>query len=340
MTSGRLPTPARPRLVLAIATFDGRHLLELMLPSVAAQRWRDFRVVVVDDGSSDDTIAWLDASWPEAEVVALEQNVGVTAAFNHCIAAAGDVELIALFNNDIELDPDCLGELALAMLEHPRDGFAAAKLVDYRRRGILDGAGDLLDWAGTGWRRGHGEPDDGRYDVPGPVFGACAGAAIYRRSALELVGPFDERFFAYCEDVDWNLRARLLGVTCRYVPTAVAYHMGSATLGAGMTDFARYQITRNALWVVIKGFPAGALVRHLPRFVYAHAATAVVALGAGQFGIFVRAWRDALRRLPDMLSDRRRIQGQRAITVRELEAAAYPDGVRRPRRAITGRVRR
>ena len=335
-----LPNPAAPRLVLAIATYKGRHLLETMLPSVAAQRFRDFRVVVVDDGSGDDTAAWLTAHWPEAQVVALERNGGVTAAFNVCVAAAGDAELVALINNDMELQPDCLGELVRALDEHPQDGFAAAKLVDYDRRDVLDGAGDLLDWAGTGWRRGHGEPDDGRYDAPGPVFGACAGAAVYRRSALDRVGPFDARFFAFCEDVDWNLRARLMGISCRYVPTAVAYHMGSATLGAGMTDFARYHITRNALWVVIKGFPAIAFVRHLPRFAYAQAATAAVAARDRQLGPYLRAWRDALRALPAMVRERRRIQRGRAISVRELEAIVQPEGVRSRRRAIAGRARR
>lgn len=340
MSAKRLPAPQAPAVVLAIATYNGRGLLEAMLPSVAAQRFRDFRVVIVDDGSSDHTVQWLAAEWPEAQVVALERNGGVTAAFNACIAAAGDAELLALFNNDMELEPDCIGELVRALREHPDTGFAAAKLVDYHRRDVLDGAGDLLDWAGTGWRRGHGEPDDGRYDTPGPVFGACAGAALYRSSALERVGGFDTRFFAFCEDVDWNLRARLLGISCRYVPTAVAYHMGSATLGAGMTDFARYHITRNALWVVIKGVPAAAFVRHLPRFAYAQVATLVVALRDGQLGPYLRAWRDALRALPAILRDRRRIQRDRAISVRELEEIVYAGGVRSRMRAITGRARR
>ena len=326
MSGDRLPDAAAARLVLAIATYDGRALLEAMLPSVAAQRWRDFRVVIVDDGSSDDTVPWLAEHWPEAHVVALARNGGVTAAFNACVAAAGDAELVALFNNDIELHPECLGELARALAEHPEAGFAAAKLVDFHRRDVLDGAGDQLDWAGTGWRRGHGEPDDGRYDAPGPVFGACAGAAVYRRSALERVGGFDARFFAFCEDVDWNLRARLQGIACWYVPSAVAYHMGSATLGAGMTPFARYHITRNALWVVAKDFPAEAIVRHLPRLLYVQAATAALAARDRQLGVLARAWRDALRGLPAMLRDRRRIQRQRTVSVRELEAAVACGG--------------
>jgi glycosyltransferase involved in cell wall biosynthesis len=114
-TSARLPDPAAPVVVLAVASRDGRHLLEQMLPSVAAQRFRDFRMVVIDDGSTDGTVDWLRATWPEADVIVLERGRGVTAAFNVCLGAIGNAEFLALFNNDMELDPDCLGELVAAL---------------------------------------------------------------------------------------------------------------------------------------------------------------------------------------------------------------------------------
>ena len=95
----------------------------------------------------------------------------------------------------MELHPDCLGELLSALREHPEAGSAGAKLINYHDRAVLDGAGDVFGWAGSGWRRGHGERDDGRYDTPQPIFGACAGAALYRRAALEAVGGFDADVF-------------------------------------------------------------------------------------------------------------------------------------------------
>lgn len=329
--SGRLPAADDPAVVVAVATFNGRHLLEVFLPSVAAQTFRDLRVVVVDDASTDDTVAWMAREWPEAEVVVQPRNGGVTAAFNACVAAARDAEFVALFNNDMELEPRCVEALVEALRAVPEVGSAAAKLVNFHDRTMLDGAGDLLDWCGTGWRRGHGQPDRGQYDDPGPVFGACAGAALYRRSAFEVVGGFDERFFAFCEDVDWSLRAQLAGLPCRYVPTAVAYHMGSATLGAGMTDFTRYHLSRNMVWVVVKGFPGPSLLRHLPRLVYVQVAIAVRAALDRQLMVVARAWRDALRPLPAMLRDRRRIQSRRAISAAQLEriVAATP-APRRP----------
>lgn len=323
------------RLVLTVATYNGRHLLEVLLPSVSAQTLEGFRVVVVDDGSVDDTLDWLAREWPRVEVVALERNGGVTAAFNRCLRAAGEADYVALFNNDMELEPDCLAELVLALDAHPEAGSAGAKLLDYERRSHFDGAGDIFDWAGTGWRRGHGEPDDGRYAEPEAVFGACGGAAIYRRRALEEVGDFDAAFFALNEDVDWALRAQLAGWTCRYVPSAVAYHVGSATIGAGMSDFTRYHLWRNAIWTVAKDYPAAALVRHLPRIAYVQAAQIVVAGRERKLGVWWQAMRDAARGMPDALRRRRVVQRRRRVSVRELERAVGVSYA--PRRASTRR---
>jgi GT2 family glycosyltransferase len=319
VTAQRLPAPSDPRLVVTVATYNGRHLLETFLPSVQAQTYRDFRVVVVDDASSDDTVEWLAATWPDVEVVALQQNGGVTRAFNVAVRAAWDAELIGLFNNDMELDPGCLGGLVEALNRHPEAGSAGAKLLNYYDREVIDGAGDVFDWAGTGTRRGHGERDVGQYDEAREMFGACAGAAVYRRTAFEAVGLFDERFYAFFEDVDWSLRAQLSGRPARYAPSAVAFHMGSATLGRGMTDFTRYQLTRNSLWILFKDYPVGALLRHLPRIVYVQAAAFVVAVRGRQLRVWARATRDAFRALPAVLRDRRRVQRARDADLRQVE---------------------
>ncbi len=306
-------------LTVAVLSYDGRHLLEVILPSLAAQSFRDFEVVVVDNGSRDDSVAWLAENWPEVEVVSLPQNVGVTAALNVC-ARAGHGELVGLFNNDLELEPDCLGEMVDALRSHPEAGWAAAKLRDFDRRELLDGAGDVFTWAATGGRRGHGEPDRGQYDAPREIFGACGGAAIYRREAFARVGEFDENFFAFYEDVDWNLRAQLAGLKCRYVPTAIVYHMGSATIGRGLSDFTRYHLWRNTLWIIAKDIPAGALARHAPQLALGQLLNLAVAIRDRKLTIWLRVWRDALRGLPRALRKRREVQARRTIGLAELEA--------------------
>jgi GT2 family glycosyltransferase len=316
-----------PLLSVAVLSYDGRHLLEVILPSLARQRFRDFEVIVVDNGSRDDTIAWLGRAWPQVEIVSLPENVGVTAALNVC-ARAGRGELVGLFNNDLELDPECLGELVAALREHPEAGWAGAKLRDYERRETIDGAGDVFTWAATGGRRGHGERDIGQYDEPRAIFGACGGAALYRRSALARVGEFDEDFFAFYEDVDWNLRAQLAGFSCRYAPSAVVYHMGSATIGRGLSDFTRYHLWRNTLWIVAKDLPASALARHAPQLLLGQLVNLAVAVRDRKLSIWLRVWRDALCGMPRMLSKRRAVQARRRIAGSALERVVGADGGR------------
>ena len=316
-----------PLLTVAVLSYDGRHLLELILPSLARQSFRDFEVIVVDNGSRDDTVAWLSEHWPAVQVVSLAQNIGVTAALNVC-ARAGRGELVGLFNNDLEADPDCLGELVAALREHPQAGWAGAKLRDFEQRDVLDGAGDVFTWAATGGRRGHGERDVGQYDEPRAIFGACGGAALYRRSTLQQVGDFDEDFFAFYEDVDWNLRAQLAGFSCRYVPSAVVYHMGSATIGRGLSDFTRYQLWRNTLWIIAKDLPARALLRHAPHLLLGQLVNLAVAIRDRKLTTWLRVWRDALRGLPRMLRKRREVQARRQISASALDAVVGADGGR------------
>jgi GT2 family glycosyltransferase len=307
-----------PQLIVAIATYNGREMLEIVLPSLRRQTLRGFRVVVVDDASSDGTVEWLAELWPEVEVVAHARNRGVTAALNSCLRA-GPSEFVALLNNDLELHPDCLGELLAALTEHPEAGAVGGKLLNFSRREILDGAGDLYSWQGWARRRGKGQRDKGQYDTPQEVFSVCAAAAIYRRAALDAVGLFDERFFFNCEDVDWCFRAQLAGWSCRYVPSAVAYHMSSATLGSQVNELKLFHNWRNQIWIVAKNYPVGALVRHAPDLVYRQIRNLALAVRIRRPQLWLRVWRDALAAMPAVLADRHRIQASQTRTPAELE---------------------
>lgn len=308
-----------PRLTVALTNYNGRELLEHVLPSLSAQTFDDFATVVVDDCSSDDSIDYLRSSWPDVQVIALSPNRGVTAAMNVALGAA-QTELVALLNNDVELHPDCLAELVAELDAHPEAGSAAPKMLDFGERSVLDGAGDLLSWRGGGRRRGHGEADAGQYDVAEEVFGPCGGAALYRREALDAVGGLDEAYYAYYEDVDWAFRAQLAGYRCRYVPRAIVYHRGSATLGRGMTEFNCYQLWRNPIWLIVKCYPLGALLRHAPALVLGQGGNLRAAMRERKLGVWVRAIGSALRGLPHALRKRRAIQAGRRVTVAELEA--------------------
>ncbi len=304
-------------LTAAVATYNGRALLERLLPTVAAQTLPGVRVVVVDDGSSDDTVAWLAEHWPQVEVVAHSRNRGVTAALNSSFGAA-DGEFVALLNNDLELEPSCLAELVTALRKHPGAGVACAKLVDYHDRDRLDGAGDVYSWGGEANRRAHGELDSGRYDTAQEIFSACAGAAVYRLTAVADVGRFDDAFYAFYEDVDWSFRAQLAGWRCLYVPSAVAYHVGSASVGREPSDFVLFHNWRNQIWVIAKDWPLAVLLVHLPQVLWVQGRNLGIAIKRRRFGLWVRVWRSALAGLPAVWRRRRRVQGSRRISLREL----------------------
>lgn len=313
-----MPAPAEPLLTVAIATFNGRELLEGVLASLARQTIAaQMNLVVIDDCSSDDTVIWLRERRPDVRLIPHDRNLGVSCSLNEGLGLA-EGEFLALLNNDVELEPDCLELLVEDLREHPDAAVSTPKLLDFHHRDRLDGAGDEYTWWGMANRRGHGELDRGQYDRAEAVFGACAAVAVYRRSAIEKVGDLDEDFFAYLEDVDWSIRALLAGLQCRYQPQAVAYHMGSATLGAGPSEFNLFHIWRNGLWILAKDVPASLLLRHLPQLLIGQLWHLGKAIRERRLGVWARAWIAALRGLPGMLAKRRTIQSSRAIEPREL----------------------
>ena len=253
-------------------------------------------------------------------MVALRTNVGFAAAVNRGIERSRS-ELVALVNNDMELDPGFLGALVETLDAETGAAAATAKMLAFHERDILDGAGDLLRWSSVAMPRGRGERDHGQYDRREEVFSACGGAALYRRSAFDEVGLFDEHFFAQLEDVDWGFRARLLGFGCVYVPEAVVYHMGSATTKReGRPDPWFWALpARNNVWLWLKNYPSECLLR------YGHliAVNLLLALYfAGREGMAsaqLRAWLDAARGLPRVLGQRREIQSRRRVGRRELD---------------------
>jgi GT2 family glycosyltransferase len=308
-----------PRVSAAVLNYNGRELLEVILPSLAAQRYRDFETVVIDDCSTDDSLEYLREAWPDARVVLTgASNVGVSAALNVAVGAVTS-EFVALLNNDIELDPEWMGELVGALDAHPQAATAAGKLLSYSERERIDGAGDIFTRAAMAWGRGSGQLDRGQYDRAEEVFAPTAGAGLYRVSALADVGPFDESFFAYFEDVDWGLRAQLAGYRSRYVPSAVGFHMGSATTQGDRNPLYYELQRRNTLAVLIKDVPARFLARNLPRILAEQLLGLAYSARAGMLSVHLRAVLAAARRAPGWLRARRSIMRARRIDTREFD---------------------
>jgi GT2 family glycosyltransferase len=232
-------------------------------------------------------------------VLALGSNTGFAVAANRGIRAARS-EFVALINTDVQLAPDWLRRIAAALAVDPGAAAVACKMLSLTDPTVVYDAGDVLRRDGACDQRGRFERDDGRWDVPGEVFGACAGAALYRRHAVLEVGGFDERYFAYLEDVDLALALRLAGWRCRYEP-AVALHAAEGSSGQLPGGYQRL-VTRNTLLIVAKFFPA----RWLPYVVYRQLGWAWHAVLERRFRAHVSALASALPMLPGVLRDRRR----------------------------------
>lgn len=269
---------AGPLVSIIIPNWNGAALLPGCLDALRAQTYSPLEIILVDNASTDASVALVRERYPEVHLVALAQNLGLTGAVNAGICAASG-EIIALLNNDAEAAPEWAGELAAALEAHPEAGSAASKMLLFDRRDVLNSAGDYYGLDGIPGNRGVWEKDAGQYDARTEVFGACGGAAAYRRVMLEEIGLLDEALFMYCEDVDLAWRAQIAGYACVFAPRARVYHRLSATGGGAL---ASYYTGRNTLLVIAKDYPPALLRRHWPKILRAQWRIAWDAL---------RAWR-------------------------------------------------
>ncbi len=294
------PRPGDPASVsVVIPCWNGRRWLSGCLGSLAAQELPPAEVIVVDNGSQDGSLAYLRDEHPDVRVLALGTNTGFAYAANRGIEAARS-RLVALINTDVELEPDWLSRMADAVRDDARVAAVACKMLALADRRAIYDAGDVLRRDGACVQRGRFERDGGRFDEPGEVFGACAGAALYRRAAVLAAGGFDERYFAYLEDVDLALALRQAGWRCRYVP-AVALHAGEGS-SPQLSGAHHFYVQRNTLLLVAKAFP----LRWLPLVAYRQASWLREAVRDRRVAVHLRATAAALALLPAVLRDRRR----------------------------------
>jgi GT2 family glycosyltransferase len=296
---GELPMSS-PRVSVVIPNWNGRRWLPGCLEAVGAQELPPAEVIVVDNGSSDGSLEFLHRHHPDVRVLGLASNTGFAHAANRGIDRAA-ADLVALVNTDVVLDPDWLARVVAAIEAGPRTAAVACKMLSLEDPSRIYDAGDVLRRDGVCEQRGRFMYDDGRFDGRGEVFGACAGAALYRRSALVEVGGFDERYFAYLEDVDLALRLRLAGWRCRYEPV-IARHAGHAS-AAALPGGHRLLVARNTLLLVGKAFP----VRWLPLVAYRQAAWLWHAWREHALRAHFRGLAAALPVLPAALAERRRL---------------------------------
>jgi GT2 family glycosyltransferase len=302
---------ALPHVTTVVQNWNRSDLLQPCLAALLGQSYPSSEIILVDNGSTDDSVAYVREGFPEVTIIALPDNKGFAAGNNIAIRASSS-KYIALLNNDAQPEPHWLEALVDTLAACPEVGFCASKMLYLDDPAIIDAAGDVFYDYGAGGKRGMDQPDGLEFSQPQYVFGACAGAAIYRRDMLKDIGLFDEDFFLYMEDIDLSFRAQLRGHRCLFVPAARVYHQVAATTGRG-SPLSIYYSLRNMPYVLAKNLPFSLLVRHLGSILFYHLAGDVVFALSGYTGAVARARGDNLRMMRKMLAKRKRIQSTRRV---------------------------
>ncbi len=247
---------------IVIPNFNGIGFLKDCLESLRIQSRQDFRVILVDNGSSDGSVEYVNTRYPEVEIRCFPENRGFCEAVNEGIRMA-DTPYVILLNNDTICEATFVEVLVNAMETHPQYFSCASRMVQMHAPERMDNAGDY--YCALGWAFAYGKNKPAvNYREERDVFSACAGAAIYRSSVFEEIGLFDEVHFAYLEDIDVSWRARIAGYRCRYIPEAVVHHVGSATSGSVYNEFKTRYSSRNNIYLIYKNMPLLQIILNLP----------------------------------------------------------------------------
>jgi len=313
------PEEMNTEISIIIPNWNGKSYLERCLNSLKDQDFSNYEVIVVDNGSTDGSVEFIENFFPKARVVAFEENQGFSRAVNEGIRRAKG-KYVLLLNNDIEADPHLLRHLHEAISSSGDVDFCACRMMDFRTRELIDGIGDGYPRKGKAFRIGHGAKYEPPFDRRRRVFGACAGAALYKKTLFEVVGLFDEDFFAYHEDADWNFRANLMGYRCHYIPQAVVYHSGSSTTGSLVNEFTVFHNIRNMINVIVKNMPTALLLKFLPRILWGQAESFLrYCVLQPYFRSYFAGLFDAMRLSSRMVKKRKQIQTNRTLSNCQLE---------------------
>ena len=318
------PQPAQDvPLSVVIVCWNGLRHLPDCLAALLPQLPPGAEVVLVDNGSSDGTAAWVRASHPQIAPIELPENLGFAGGVNVGLRAARG-RLLLLLNDDAFVEPGCIAALLDLMARRPEIGAASAVLLFAHRPEIVASAGIRVRRDGLALDLWAGRAAVDLPPGPQPIMGPSGGAAIYRRALLEDVGLMEPGFFSYLEDVDLAWRALLRGWRSAVVPAARARHVYSATGGQG-SPLKQRLLGRNRVRVIARCLPAPLLLRCMPAILaYDLLAVAYAALTRRPAIIGGRA--EALRELPALLRERKAIQSHSSASPGEIARWIEPAG--------------
>lgn len=330
--------PENPTVSILIITWNSKNYISACLDKLLTQTFDDFEVIIVDNGSVDDSLDALLERNPafDLHVERLNTNQGFAIA-NNTGARLARGKWLALLNADAFPETDWLEKLLRAAKENPDYSFFSSRQIQANKPELLDGTGDVYHISGLAWRRHYNLPCN-RFGLQAEeVFSACGAAVLYSRDDFLQAGGFDEDYFSYFEDVDLGFRLRLSGAKCLYVPEATVHHVGSVSTGK-RSDFSIYYGYRNLIWTFVKDMPAPFFWIFLPLHIGTMLFFMTYLALRGQGKIIRKAIVDAIRSLPKMIEKRKVIQKKNEIKASDL-LAVMSTGLFEPYREFIERNR-
>jgi GT2 family glycosyltransferase len=254
------PLIYQPKVAIVILNWNGQKHLEKFLPSVLASTYKNYEVVVADNGSIDNSVLFLEKFYPGIKIILLEKNLGFAKGYNEALTKV-EADYYVILNSDVEVQPGWL-EPAIALLEMDKQNAACQpKLLAYNNKSVFEyagGAGGWLDAFGYPFARGRifdvCEEDHGQYEEQQQIFWVSGAAMIVRGSVFHEMAGFDEYFFAHQEEIDLCWRIQLAGYKLFSCPASVVYHVGGGTLPRGNT-LKTYLNFRNNQIMLYKNLP-------------------------------------------------------------------------------------
>lgn len=310
------------KIYVVIPNWNGADLIGKCLDSLLAQT-QTHQIVVVDNGSVDDSVSIVESQFPSVHLIKLPKNTGFSGGVNTGIryAMKQGADAIALFNNDAIADKNWLKQLNEAMRSNAKIGIVSCKQLRSDKK-YIDSTGDFYSIWGMPFPRGRNQLDTGQYDTPEEVFSAPAGATLYRANLFTDIGLFDETFFAYLEDVDISFRAQLAGWSVWYEPSAVVYHHVGAT-SSKLGSFSRYHVIKNFYMLYAKNMPSWLYWEYLPFFMIQAARLGASATLKGGGVAYFQGTARAFLNTPHIIRERRRIQKSRTVSLSYIDSQLY-----------------
>lgn len=304
----------KPFFSILVLFWKSAQYLPENLRALDEQTFKNFEVILLDNGADQPPDPVILSQYPGLSIQRLqsEKNLGF-AGGNNLTARQAHGEYLVLLNNDAFPEPDWLATLHQAAMKNPGYCFAS-RLLDASNTEFLDGEWNIYHASGLAHRKNHKRPASLGATKPRFVISACAAASAYPRIAFEQVGGFDDDFFAYMEDIDLDLRLRLAGFPCLYLPDAVVRHVGSGSTGSG-SKLSTYYGQRNLVWAFVKNMPGLLFWLLLPAHMLVNLAYLLVSIFFLNRKLIWHAKREAIVNLPKIWQERRQVQSTRKISV-------------------------